>query len=326
MVDVILPLLIAISPISADAPTDKSALMPALPVIFVDPAERVPVVDRLFELKLIPGPEETTEPELNVRFPTLSVLATVVTPSIDVAPATDKVEPINVSASILAVVTMFPLVEILVVPNEIVPSVSVILPFAIVVLPALNEPPVTLLVVEILLPIVRVSVAVVILPVVNVISPKILPEDASIEPLISNPFDAILPAASYITAFSDLTTPGDTPTSLLTSAATSWVPVKILRLDGVAVNVSLPIVNDVPVIAPALKSPLTAILLVVNVKISILDNWILSWLISKLSTAILPAVTFSVVVISDSVLIVPKLVSMEPAVNVPTVDIVPAPV
>ena len=85
-------------------------------IILVDPAERVPVVDRLFESKLIPGPEETTEPELNVRFPTLSVLATVVTPSIDVAPATDKVEPINVSASILAVVTMFPLVEISVVP------------------------------------------------------------------------------------------------------------------------------------------------------------------------------------------------------------------
>ena len=39
-------------------------------------------------------------------------------------------------------------------------------------------------------------------------------------------------------------------------------PKEILRLDGVAVNISLPTVNDVPVIAPALKSPLIAILLV----------------------------------------------------------------
>ena len=47
---------------------------------------------------------------------------------------------------------------------------------------------------------------------------------------------------------------------------------KIFRLDGVAVNVSLPIVNPVPVIDPALKSPATATFPVVNVKISTLDN------------------------------------------------------
>ena len=326
LVDVILPLLIDISPISADVPTDKSELIPTLPVILVDPAAKVPVVDRLLESKLIPGPEETTEPELNVRLPTFNVLATVATPSIDVAPATDNVAPINLSASRSPVVVILPSVVILVVPNVTVPSVSVILPSEIVVLPTLNDPAVTLLVVAILLPTVSVSVAVVILPVVNVISPKTLPEAASIVPLISNPLDAILPAESYTTAVSGLTTPGDTPTSLLTSAATSWVPVKIFRLDGVAVNVSLPIVNPVPVIDPALKSPATATFPVVNVKISTLDNWILFWSISKLSTATLPAVTFSVVVISFWVLIVPKLVSIEPAVNVPTVEIVDVPV
>ena len=93
-----------------------------------------------------------------------------------------------------------------------------------------------------------------------------------------------------------------------------------------AVKLSLPIVRLVPVIAPALKFPVTATFPVVKVNISVLDNWILSWSISKLSTTTLPAVTFFVVVMSDSVLIVPKLVSIEPEVNVPTVDIVPAPV
>ena len=64
---------------------------------------------------------------------------------------------------------------IFVVPNVTVPSVSVILPSDIVVLPTLNEPAVTLLVVATLFPAVSVLVVVVILPMVKVISPRTLP-------------------------------------------------------------------------------------------------------------------------------------------------------
>ena len=196
LVDVILPLLIDISPTVADVPTDKSAVTPASPVIVVFPTSSVPVVVRLLASKLIPVPEDTIEPELNVRLPTFNVLATVATPSIDVAPATDNVAPINISASTFPFVVMLPSVVIFVVPNVTVPSVSVILPSDIVVLPTLNEPAVTLLVVAILFPIVSVSVVVVILPLVKVISPRTLPDDASIVPLIFNPLDDIFPAES----------------------------------------------------------------------------------------------------------------------------------
>ena len=233
------------------------------------------MVESLLLPKLIAGPEETTEPEPNVRFPTLRVLATVATPSIVAVPLIDNLLLINLTASTSLVVVILPPVEMLVVPNETVPSVSVILPLAIVVLPTLNEPAVTLFEVDILLPIVSVSVAVVIFPVVNVISPKTLPEDASIVPLISNPFDTTLPPASYITALFTFTTPGDTPANLFTSSATTVVPLKMLRFEGVAVKLSVPMVRPVIVTFPALKLPPTATFPVVKLKISILDNWIL---------------------------------------------------
>ena len=325
LVDVILPLLIDISPISADIPTDKSAVIPASPVIVVSPTDKVPVVESLLLPKLIAGPEETTEPEPNVRFPTLRVLATVATPSIFAVPLIDNLLLINLTASTSVVVVILPPVEMSVVPNETVPSVSVILPLAIVVLPTLNEPAVTLFEVDILLPIVSVSVSVVIFPVVNVISPKTLPVDASIIPLISNPFDTTLPPESYITALFTFTTPGDTPANLFTSFATNVVPLKMLRFEGVAVKISVPMVRPVIVTSPALKSPPTATFPVVKLKISILDNWILFWSISKLSTETLPAVTFLLVEISSSVSITPNPLTIDPTDKAPVVVIVPAP-